>query len=156
LCPACCHCLTLQLLQTHSPDPSQLAVRGWSIESALASSPLTQRPVSLADVERRLAVADPGLWQEYQVGGGGCAGVSRGIGREGRARGGGRSPPAHAAPDEPGCQPAALRAGWQWWILDRGKSGQYCILFVWACACRGGGVSAPRTWLTVPHCSRTP
>jgi hypothetical protein len=66
------HC-TAQVLQAHSPDASQLGVRGWSIEAALCASPLTHRPVSLAEVEARLAVADPCLWQEYQVGRGGWA-----------------------------------------------------------------------------------
>lgn len=59
--------LVLQVLHTPTVDASQLAVRGWSIEAALSSSPLTHAPVSLADVERRLAVADPALWQDYQV-----------------------------------------------------------------------------------------
>ena len=78
------HCYSSQVLQSHTPDASQLALRGWSIEAALASSTLSQRPVSLGDVERRLAVADPALWQEYQVcvcvGGGGWGGKEEGRG----------------------------------------------------------------------------
>jgi hypothetical protein len=67
----------LQALQQQPAHTSQLAVTGWSIEAALAASPLTCRLVGLADVERRLAVADPGMFLEYQVcgeGGGGQVG----------------------------------------------------------------------------------
>lgn len=82
VCLCWCTGSTAQVVQTHSPDTSQLGVRGWSIEAALACSPLTHTPVSLADVERRLAVADPPLWQEYQVWGRGMAGVGCVLGRQ--------------------------------------------------------------------------
>ena len=47
------------------PDIDSLHVVGSGLEEALWSTSL--RPVSVADVEARLAVADPGLFQTYQV-----------------------------------------------------------------------------------------
>jgi hypothetical protein len=63
-----------QALQPYSPDASQLALAGTSIEAALSASLAAHgggagAGVTLADVMARLAVADPALLQELRVGG---------------------------------------------------------------------------------------
>lgn len=57
----------LQALAPAAPEAASLVVCGSSLDCASLACSLAVRPVGLADVEARLAVADPGLHREYQV-----------------------------------------------------------------------------------------
>jgi hypothetical protein len=72
-------------------EVESLHIKGAGLEEALWWTSL--RPVALGEVEARLAVAHPALWQQYTVGeggegGGGGGGDVAAVGVEGGARGG--------------------------------------------------------------------
>jgi hypothetical protein len=58
----------LQALAPAAPDAESLIVTGTSLDCADLAASLSVQPVGLAAVEARLAVADPALFKEYQVG----------------------------------------------------------------------------------------
>ncbi|WIA23775.1 hypothetical protein OEZ85_013460 [Tetradesmus obliquus] len=70
----------VKALAPAAPDAEALVVTGSSLDCAGLAASLVLQPVGLAAVEARLAVADPGLFKEYQVGfihdpGGECMGL---------------------------------------------------------------------------------
>jgi hypothetical protein len=57
-----------QALGISASDADSLVVTGTSLDCADLAASLAVQPVGLAAVEARLAVADPALYREYQVG----------------------------------------------------------------------------------------